>query len=238
MNREKITEDEYYEISRKDKLPKRCPILHKCERRLWTLYFFNDFLDEEYLRKMGKISPEEKEIKIIEILKNKSLISQSYEIEKIEIRGKPNQVTKGENGVGFSEMCPEVSLFEKHQYQYDMPRISAIGGRFSHNAEDEAGYYCGHFSECPEFSFYHYHYDRRNQNRKQTKNRVGISKKLRFEIYQRDNFTCQYCGRTKDDKIKLELDHKIPVSQGGKTDFNNLITSCYDCNRGKSNKAI
>jgi len=241
MKRDNITEDEYYEISRKDKLPKRCPILNICERRLWTLYFFNDYFDEEYKRKHRieeVIKPEDRELKIVELLKNKSLISQTYEKDKIEVRGKPNGISKGKIGVGFSGMCPEIALFEEHQYQHDIPRISAIGGRFSHNSEDGEGYYCGHFSECPEFAYYHYHYEGKSTKKRQSKNRVGISKKLRFEIYQRDNFTCQYCGKTKDDGVKLEIDHKIPVSKGGKTDYNNLITSCHDCNSGKSNKAI
>lgn len=61
-----------------------------------------------------------------------------------------------------------------------------------------------------------------------------ISLKIRFEILQRDNFTCQYCGKnTKEDKIKLEIDHKIPISKGGSNNPHNLITSCSECNRGK-----
>ncbi len=58
--------------------------------------------------------------------------------------------------------------------------------------------------------------------------------KLRWDVFKRDNFTCQYCGRNvKDDKIKLEADHIIPRSKKGKTIMNNLITSCFECNQGK-----
>lgn len=64
--------------------------------------------------------------------------------------------------------------------------------------------------------------------------RNQTSKRLRFEVLKRDNFKCQYCGRTKDE-TKLELDHKIPRSRGGENTLNNLITACIDCNRGKSN---
>ena len=49
---------------------------------------------------------------------------------------------------------------------------------------------------------------------------------------------CQYCGRTPKDGIRLELDHKIPYSRGGKDSFSNLITSCNECNAGKSDKII
>lgn len=58
--------------------------------------------------------------------------------------------------------------------------------------------------------------------------------KLRFAVYSRDNFTCQYCGRNvKEDAIKLNIEHIIPVSKGGDFLLNNLTTSCEDCNYGK-----
>jgi tetratricopeptide (TPR) repeat protein len=60
---------------------------------------------------------------------------------------------------------------------------------------------------------------------------------LRFEVLQRDNHTCQYCGRTPPE-VKLVIDHLIPVAKGGTDDFDNLITSCDDCNSGKSDKLI
>jgi HNH endonuclease len=63
--------------------------------------------------------------------------------------------------------------------------------------------------------------------------RVAISKRLRFEVFKRDGFTCQYCGATPPGAL-LECDHIHPVSLGGSTDEDNLITACFDCNRGKS----
>lgn len=63
--------------------------------------------------------------------------------------------------------------------------------------------------------------------------RKAISKKQRFEIFNRDGFTCRYCGRTVEDGIKLEIDHVISVAHGGDNDENNLVTSCWDCNHGK-----
>ncbi len=57
---------------------------------------------------------------------------------------------------------------------------------------------------------------------------------LRFRVFQRDNFICQYCGRNvKDDGIRLHADHIIPKSKGGKDTFDNFTTSCSDCNLGK-----
>jgi hypothetical protein len=67
--------------------------------------------------------------------------------------------------------------------------------------------------------------------------RKPLSKKLRFEVFKRDSFKCQYCG-AKPPKVPIEVDHIVPVSNGGKNDELNLITSCFDCNRGKSNNEL
>lgn len=67
--------------------------------------------------------------------------------------------------------------------------------------------------------------------------RKSISIKKRFEIFKRDNFTCQYCS-AKPPKVPLEIDHIIPVIKGGTNDEYNLITSCFECNRGKGKNSL
>lgn len=66
---------------------------------------------------------------------------------------------------------------------------------------------------------------------------MAVSKSLRFDIFARDSFTCQYCGR-RPPEVVLELDHVHPQSKGGGDEEINLITSCAPCNRGKSSKVI
>ena len=64
--------------------------------------------------------------------------------------------------------------------------------------------------------------------------RKAIGKKLRFEVFKRDKFSCQYCGSTPDsDGVVLNIDHIKPVKDGGDNNILNLITSCWDCNIGK-----
>lgn len=67
--------------------------------------------------------------------------------------------------------------------------------------------------------------------------RKVLSKKIRFEVLKRDGFVCQYCGNKAPDVI-LEIDHIKPVSRNGGNDILNLITSCFDCNRGKSDREL
>lgn len=67
--------------------------------------------------------------------------------------------------------------------------------------------------------------------------REPISKKLRFEVFKRDSFTCQYCGQKAPDVI-LEIDHIRPVAKEGNSDILNLITACKACNAGKSDREL
>jgi len=66
---------------------------------------------------------------------------------------------------------------------------------------------------------------------------MAVSKRTRFEVFKRDSFTCQYCGRAAPDVI-LNADHIDPRAHGGADEILNLITSCWDCNSGKSDKKL
>lgn len=67
--------------------------------------------------------------------------------------------------------------------------------------------------------------------------REPISPKIRLEVFKRDSFTCQYCGRKAPDVV-LEIDHIKPVAKGGNNNIMNLVTSCFDCNRGKGAREL
>jgi 5-methylcytosine-specific restriction endonuclease McrA len=61
------------------------------------------------------------------------------------------------------------------------------------------------------------------------KNRVPYSKK---NVMIRDNNECVYCGSIRD----LTIDHIVPVSRGGKTNFENCVTACRPCNNRKGSR--
>ena len=61
---------------------------------------------------------------------------------------------------------------------------------------------------------------------------MAISKRTRYEVLRRDNFTCRYCGAKAPDVV-LHVDHVIPVALGGSDKPENLVTACADCNSGK-----
>jgi 5-methylcytosine-specific restriction endonuclease McrA len=53
-------------------------------------------------------------------------------------------------------------------------------------------------------------------------------------VFLRDRYSCQYCG-TQMEKRHCTLDHVHPISQGGRTVFENTVTACSPCNSAKGN---
>ena len=63
--------------------------------------------------------------------------------------------------------------------------------------------------------------------------RKAVSARLRYEIFSRDDFRCQTCGRGATDGVKLNVDHIVPVDWDGTNEVSNLMTLCEECNSGK-----
>jgi len=66
------------------------------------------------------------------------------------------------------------------------------------------------------------------------KQAVRLSRK---NIYERDKYTCQYCGK-KPPLKKLNIDHVHPRSKGGRNSWTNLVCSCIACNSKKDNMTL
>lgn len=72
-------------------------------------------------------------------------------------------------------------------------------------------------------------YNRHHSNR--------LVKFTRLNVYLRDDYTCQYCVK-KFHFSELTFDHVKPVSKGGQTSWNNIVTCCKKCNTKKGAKSI
>jgi hypothetical protein len=70
--------------------------------------------------------------------------------------------------------------------------------------------------------------------------RALMTSQLREKIKKRDNYKCCSCslGLKDEPNLLLEIDHKIPLSKGGKTTYENLQTLCWKCNRTKGAKIV
>ena len=60
-------------------------------------------------------------------------------------------------------------------------------------------------------------------------------KLTRREVFIRDHYTCQYCGRQAGD---LTIDHVVPKSKGGAHSWENLVSACKPCNHRKGGKSL
>jgi len=68
----------------------------------------------------------------------------------------------------------------------------------------------------------------------------SVSRKIkvrfsRMNVFTRDGFRCQYCGKQREME-ELNYDHVLPRVRGGKTTWENIVTSCYDCNDRKGSR--
>lgn len=60
--------------------------------------------------------------------------------------------------------------------------------------------------------------------------RVRLNKR---EVFRRDDYRCQYCGRP---TTHLTLDHVLPKKDGGRYEWENLVSACPQCNRAKGGR--
>jgi 5-methylcytosine-specific restriction endonuclease McrA len=56
----------------------------------------------------------------------------------------------------------------------------------------------------------------------------------RRAVFARDDWTCQYCGA----RSNLTVDHVIPRSKGGQSNWENIVASCAPCNRRKGDALL
>ena len=118
----------------------------------------------------------------------------------------------------YSPSFPVVKLTLKAKTQYDS---------YSRNVT----YNFGEVLEC-----YHKAEEKEGKLSFVQEQRRKVNDSLRYDILKRDKFRCCICGATANDGVKLEVDHIIPVSKGGKSEKSNLQTLCERCNRGKGIK--
>ena len=63
-----------------------------------------------------------------------------------------------------------------------------------------------------------------------------MTRELRRRIIERDNYTCQICGKYMPDEVGLHVDHVIPIKRGGKSVESNLQVLCDKCNLRKGKR--
>lgn len=58
----------------------------------------------------------------------------------------------------------------------------------------------------------------------------------RRNLFKRDRYMCQYCGKQPKDHSELTMDHIVPRSKGGTSTWENAVLACYECNKLKADR--
>lgn len=80
---------------------------------------------------------------------------------------------------------------------------------------------------------------RLNRYVKQNRKYTDGAKLNKHNLFVRDDYTCQYCGRHVSDLKDgegINKDHVVPKDKGGRTTWDNLVTACTTCNSRKANR--
>jgi hypothetical protein len=72
--------------------------------------------------------------------------------------------------------------------------------------------------------------------RRQARERKAVQRKRRSLVLERDGHRCRYCGLGLESGLRLEIDHVIPMSLGGSSELENLVTACANCNNKKQGR--
>lgn len=138
-----MNKQEYFKLSLEQNLPNRCPILGYCDRHSWTLYFFSKYDEVDYDRNF------------IKTLQNEGAISADYESKRVKLRAEEPAILRGPKYGHFSNMCPEVNLFDKDNSFGKFRGIACTDGTwdFETNPNNKVEILeTKHYSECLEFS--------------------------------------------------------------------------------------
>lgn len=215
-----MNKDEYQERSRRLRLPQRCPLIGYCQRWAWSVYFYSYRHCPNPTDDIG------------DVLKSDAVLPDDYDASKVLLLTEAPEMYEFPDFFGAHNLCPEIPLFDRRNTLGFLPREAISSFSLDKEERDLDGVEHKHFSECLEFIRWH-------EIAATKVRRRSVSQKLRFEILNRDNFKCVYCGRSADcEGVVLHVDHRQSVRDGGATSPDNLVTACSDCNLGKSGDSI
>lgn len=136
-----MNKQEYFNKSRAQDLPNRCPILQYCSRRALTIYFLNRYHEDDPINNYA--------LK----LRKEGELPDDFEEKYIKMQGEPPGGSFGQEHGWFHDVCPEVNLFDTmNALGYFKGSACSSGtydkeGKPEYNIVEER-----HFSECLEFS--------------------------------------------------------------------------------------
>lgn len=164
----------YFNKSKELGLPSRCPILQYCSRHALTIYFYSNFSELNY------------EDNYVKALKKEDAIASDFEENQITLVSEPPTWSKGRTNGMFTDMCPEVNLFDKINGLSMALGISCTDGVWDVELSKDKQFKSlktKHYSECLEFSKQLFEHKRQTK----TKNHFKIKNKSCFTYLMADS---------------------------------------------------
>lgn len=198
-------------MSLRQKGTPRCPILNICQRRAMTIYYFS-YID---IRKGENFE---------EILKNEGELSDEYFQNKIEVQGESPTIIKGGTSMYFSNMCPEICLFEGEHSPIGFYSACTSGDWDKYRTNNKNRIIeAGHYSQCPEYS--RYTFDKKNKRGKTARTSIPNLIKVRAELQQEINSVCPFCTEKAVGHFQIHHIDENPTNH----QIDNLILLCPTC---------
>lgn len=186
---------EYFEISRKQKEPKRCPIVGICERHAATVYFFKYHVPGDDWRPAD----------VFQLLRREGEIRADFEEHQIVLRGEPPSFKKEDDYVEFANVCPEVTLFDANPVGFALAAPTATASAYWNQKQGVTRSESRHYTECLEFCAWS---AARLSKSRRGANSDPVPPKLRAEIISLDGGKCFFTGQTAE-QVELTVHHII-----------------------------
>ncbi|PKB15222.1 HNH endonuclease [Flavobacterium sp. 5] len=216
-----MNQEQYFEISKTNNLPLRCPILNYCSRRAYTIYFNSDY---------GKSDPENN---VVKALQKDGTLSSDFEKNKIELQGEGPTWIGGNNNFYFKDMCPEVNLFDSSNSLFQ--NTACVEGDYdSYREKDKKRVIkCQHFSICPEFNKFMFEKSQTIKSNSK-KRRPAIPQKTKALLQKEIKSKCPICPSEDVEHFQIHHIDENPENNN----FENLLMLCPTCHSKITKKDI
>lgn len=216
-----MEEKEYYNISKEKDLPLRCPIINYCSRRAWTIYLFSEYSKSEH------------NLNMVEALQKDGVIPSDFEKNKIMLQGESPSIIRGNNNFYFSDVCPEVNLFDG--WNAMIPGKACTKGDYDKYYKNEKTRVIKsqHFSECAEYNKYLFDNDKIYKQRKKSI-RKTIPYKTKALLQKEIHSKCPFCDNKDVDHFQIHHINENPSNN----EFDNLLMLCPICHSKITKKEL
>jgi len=203
-----MRKEDYYKISKEQKIPLRCPCLSTCARYRFTAFA------------IGKMHVIPRHADIEKAMQELGILNDGEEVSKMLYAGEPVTTIGGKKAFSVYNACPEFFLHPHEHKPVDIQDAAIEEGSYDLEYKGDR-FRAGkskHYTECAEYSFF-------TSKRSLLKNRKRISAKVRAELQKEINSKCPFCSNEEVGHFQVHHIDETPDNNR----FENLLMLCPNC---------